>query len=312
MRRLRALLICFAVSSLAIPLSNGATGNPAQKLKILASTFPITLFTRNITANVDGVSVESMLPPSMGCPHDYVLTPEDMQKISRAGVFVANGLGLEEFLGAPLRRANPRISVIESSAGIRDTLQPRAEGRGKDHHEHAGANPHLFSSPRMAAKMVRNIALALAKLDPPHAEAYARNGATYAAALEELGNACIETGSRLKNRRVVTQHEVFDYLARDMGIEIVAVVEESPGREPSAAAMLALVGTIRKKRVGAIFTEPQYPAKAAEMLGRETGIAVSSLDPVATGPDDAPLDYYQRVMRRNLQTIEGTLGNAGN
>jgi zinc transport system substrate-binding protein len=312
MRRLCALLIVFSVSALAVTLSNGATDNPPPKLRILSSTFPLTLFTRNITSGVDGVTVESMLPPSMGCPHDYVLTPADMEKISRVAVFVANGLGLEEFLGEPLRRANPRISVIEGSEGVHDIIQTTPEAHGRDHYQHSGANPHLFASPRMAAKMVLNIASALAKLDPTHAEAYASNAASYAAALEELGNEFVDAGKGLKSRRVITQHAVFDYLARDMGLEIVAVVEESPGQEPSAAEMLALVGTIRKKKVGAIFTEPQYPAKAAQTLARETGIPVSSVDPVATGPDDAPQDYYQRVMRQNLDTIRRTLGNAGN
>ena len=32
------------------------------------------------------------------------------------------------------------------------------------------------------------------------------------------------------------------------------------------------------------------------------------LDPVATGPAIAPLDYYEKTMRANLHTLESTLG----
>jgi ABC-type Zn uptake system ZnuABC Zn-binding protein ZnuA len=82
-------------------------------------------------------------------------------------------------------------------------------------------------------------------------------------------------------------HPVFDYLARDMGLENAAVVEETPGQEPSAAETLALVAAIRKKKVGAIFSGPQFSADAAETLAPETGIPLRFLDPVASGPDDA-------------------------
>ena len=41
---------------------------------------------------------------------------------------------------------------------------------------------------------------------------------------------------------------------------------------------------------------------------KETGIPVAMLDPVATGPEDAPLSYYETVMRKNMKTLESTLG----
>ena len=62
-----------------------------------------------------------------------------------------------------------------------------------------------------------------------------------------------------------------------------------------------LIKAIRSQHVGAIFTEPQYPDKVAATLSRETGIATAKLDPVATGPAIAPLDYYEKTMRANLQ-----------
>ena len=40
----------------------------------------------------------------------------------------------------------------------------------------------------------------------------------------------------------------------------------------------------------------------------ETGIPCLSLDPVAGGPDNAPADYYEQVMRENLRVLENALG----
>jgi len=57
-----------------------------------------------------------------------------------------------------------------------------------------------------------------------------------------------------------------------------------------------------------LFTEPQYPPKVGAAIAKETGIPVALLDPAANGPDTAPLDYYETVMLRNLETIKATLG----
>ena len=92
-----------------------------------------------------------------------------------------------------------------------------------------------------------------------------------------------------------------------MGLEVVAVMQPH-GQEPSAAEMLRLAQVIREKKAGAIFTEPQYPARIGETFARETGIRVTALDPVASGPENAGLDYYEKTMRTNLDTIRTVLG----
>ena len=66
--------------------------------------------------------------------------------------------------------------------------------------------------------------------------------------------------------------------------------------------------TIRARQAGAVFTEPQYPPAVGQTIARETGLPVAVLDPVASGPADAPLDYYEQAMRRNLETLRATLG----
>lgn len=296
-RRGVAVIVCLSVF-LCAPAVWGA-GKP---LTILCTTFPIYQFTRNIAQGHAGVQVELLLPAQLGCPHDYAVTPQDMRRLARADVLVVNGLGLEEFLGAPLKSANPRLRVIESAQGIKAILR---YGNG-DAHAHAHeVNPHLFVSPRMAALLVRNIAEALQRIDPAGARLYERNASAYAARLNRLADECVAVGRRLANNRIVTQHGAFDYLARDMGLTVVAVVAEHG--EPSAAQILELVHTVRRTKAGAVFTEPQYPARIGQTIAHEAGIRAAVLDPVASGPTDAGLDYYEKVMRRNLATLAQTL-----
>ena len=52
-----------------------------------------------------------------------------------------------------------------------------------------------------------------------------------------------------------------------------------------------------------LFIEPQYEDKAAQAISRETGAPIYTLDPIVTGPQDAPLTYYEDVMRQNLSIL---------
>ena len=286
----------------------------AEPVKILAATFPVYLFTQNITAGSEAVTVDLMIPAGLGCPHDYALSPQDMNKLAAADVLVVNGLGLEEFLGAPLKQANPNIRVIDSGAGLGDLLhyeEDEDDDHGHGHHDGEDAeavNPHLFASPRMAARQVAAIARQLGELLPAERERFDRNAAAYSAKLEALAEDFAALGKRLVKRSIVTQHGVFDYLARDMGLEVAATVAAHPGQDPSAAEALALARRIRAEQVGAIFTEPQYPDKIVRTLAQESGVPLAALDPVASGPEHPPLDYYERVMRSNLEILADTLG----
>ena len=50
---------------------------------VAATTYPIWVLTREV---LDGTGIEAQLltPPDAGCPHDYVLTANDLMKVSAA------------------------------------------------------------------------------------------------------------------------------------------------------------------------------------------------------------------------------------
>ena len=293
----------FSLSGLA-PL----TAEPAKPLRVLCGVYPVYIFAKNVTAGRENLQLELMLSPDLGCPHDYALKPADMRKIAAADVFLANGLGLEEFLGAPLKRANPKIALIDCSQGVK-ALQATPEPGSKDKSAPRDAyNPHIFASPAEAALMVRNLAEGLAGLDPEGAALYRGNAAKYAAKLEALAESFQQAGTGLAHRKIVTEHEIFDYLARLMGLEIVAVIEESPGASPSAAKMASLIKLIRSSGAAAVFTEPQYPAKVGRTIAAEAKVPVAELDPAASGPAEPGLNYYELVMQRNLEVLKEVLG----
>ena len=287
-------VVTASVLFLAFTLAFAPSAGAAEPLRVLASFLPMEIFTRNVTGDAPGVTVASMLPASLGCPHDYALTPGDMKKIASADLFVANGLGMEDFLGEPVRRANPKIRIVETARGVR----PVRGGHGE-------INPHTWVSPWNAILQVREIEKALSEERPGLAPAFRRNADAYVFRLTALAAEFEAAAMTFRRTNIVTFHDVFDYLARDVGLTVVGTIETVPGQEPSAGEIQKLSRTIREKEVPAVFSEPQYSPKLADALAREAGVPVRVLDPVATG--SPALTAYEDAMRRNLSTLKEAL-----
>jgi zinc transport system substrate-binding protein len=289
----------------------GAPKAEEKPVNVLCSFFPVYLFTKNVVGDAPGVTVALMLPASKGCPHGYDLTPGDGKRIAEADVVVLNGGGLEEFDEKKIRRFSPTAKIIDSVKGM--TLADAEcchdeEEEGAEHHHHeSGKNPHTFTSPLMAAQQVKTIGDELAKADSSRAETYKKNAAAYAAKLEALGKEMKDALPKAKGAKVVTSHEIFQYLAADLGVKVVGEVQ-SGGK--GDAPPKKLIETIKKEKAAAIFTEPQYSTKKAEMIAKEAGVKTYQLDPIASGPDDAGADYYEKTMRANIDVLKKALGGA--
>jgi len=288
------------------------TAQPPEPTTILCSFFPVYLFTKNVVGDAPGVSVALMLPASKGCPHGYDLTPGDGKRIADAKIVVVNGGGLEEFDEKKIKNFNPNAVVVDSTKGLKlvEALccHDEEEEEGHEHHHHeSGKNPHTFTSPLMAAQQVKVIADELAKADPTRGEIYKKNAAAYSAKLEAIGKEMKDALPKAKGAKVVTSHEIFDYLATDLGVTVVGEVQTGTKGD---APPRKLIEKIKKEKAKAIFTEPQYSSKKAELIAKEAGVPAFQLDPLASGPDDAAADHYEKTMRANLETLKKALGGA--
>jgi len=115
----------------------------------------------------------------------------------------------------------------------------------------------------------------------------------------------------LKNRDIITFHEAFPYFASEFQLNIAGVIEREPGSEPNAKELAGTVELVRRQKVHALFAEPQYPAKSARVIERETGVRLRTLDPVVTGPRDPAKarDFYLVAMRKNLDVLREALSD---
>ena len=261
-------------------------------LRVVTSFYPVYVATLNISAGVPGVEVHNLTSPHIGCLHDYQLTAGDVRQLADADLLLANGAGMETFLGK-VKEQSPSLRVVEVSEGI-----PLMDG-----------NPHVWVSFEGASRQVDNIAEALALAAPEKADTFRANAAIYKAALAALDEKMKSSLAPYAGTPIVTFHEAFPYFARDFKLDLVGVIAREPGTEPSARELADTISLVRERKVKALFAEPQFADKSAQIISRETGVKVYELDPVVTGPSEPSeaRGAYLRAMEKNLGVLQEAL-----
>lgn len=257
---------------------------PADGLHVVTTT-PVLY---SLTAQVLGSTEQlvNLVPPGAS-PENYALRPRDANALSRADVIVRVGLGFEQFLADTYAGAERRgVAVITASDGIPTVGDPR--------------DPHLWTDPLRAVRLVENIAAGLAARQPAHAAAYQRNAAAAIERLRALDDEFRAPLAAVPEKRFLAFHPAWGYLAERYGLEQVAAVEEVPGREPTARELAALVARLRTTGVKAVFSEPQISPRIVEVLARDLGLTVYEVNP--EGGELTP-QGYERLMRENVATF---------
>jgi len=267
------------------------TSQETKKIKLVCSFYPMYIIALNVLKDVPDMSVSNLTPPITGCLHDYTLTTDDMRKLADAKVFVANGAGMESFLDRIIVQY-PQINIIKLADGI-----PLIKSPGEE-----GVNPHVWVSISNAITECNNLGKYMQKLDPAHAGMYRKNTEAYVNKLETLRKKMTMELAPYKGKKIITFHEAFPYFAQEFGLKIAAAIEREPGSEPSARELASTVDLVRKAGIKTLFSEPQYPAAAADTIARETGAKVYMLDPAVTGPNDP--DAYINIMENNLEVLK--------
>ena len=276
---------------------------------VVTSFYPIQLFARNLLDGVDGVEVASLAEPTSGCLHDYQLQTSDMKALAQADVFLINGAGMEGYLEGVFE-AFPSLPVIDASAGV-ELLEDCADHNHDEHdgHDHDHAyNAHIWLDAQNAILMVSNLADGLIAALPQHADAIAANRDAYVTRLTALDTELTAALSSLPHKDIITFHEAFPYFAHAYGLHVAAVINRDPDDALSPRQLAELCKTVKALGTPPLFTEPQYEDMAAKTISRETGAPLYSLDPIVTGPADAPLTHYEDVMRQNLTVLMEALG----
>lgn len=303
MKKILAIVLVFLVVFLSG--CNVSEFDENDKNVIVTSFYPVYIFTLNLIDGIDGVEVFRMAENNTGCLHDYTLTAKDAKMLSDADVLVINGAGMELFV-EDLYKTVEKLPVIDSSEGIELICN---DSHAHDHEEesHAGhdhnhsVNSHIWLSVGNAKMQVLNIKNGLVKAFPQYENQISLNCGEYLKRLDALDKQIKENYSVPEGKRIVTFHRAYDYMARDMGLEIAACIESDDGKEPSTKRLAQLCDEMREQNIKALFTESDYSGSAADIAASEIGARVYALNPVLKGEEK--LTAYEEIMLENYRII---------
>ncbi|NPA06909.1 MAG: zinc ABC transporter substrate-binding protein [Chloroflexi bacterium] len=259
----------------------------ASRVPVVASIAPLADLVRQVGG--ERVTVTLMVPPNIS-PHHYEPTAQQMEAVSRAKLMVLNGAGLEFWAPDVIRAAqNPNLKVIELAEGL-----PRK-----------GDNPHLWLNPVVMMTYTDRVAQALSEVDPAGKAIYEANAAAYKADLQALDKDIRAALAGVPDRKVVTLHPAWEYFADEYGLEVVAVIQPTPAKEPSPAEVAAIIDLMRAEGVRVIIVESQMPPHIAQSIAQETGAQLVYMDPIGGVP---PRETYIKMMRWNVNELVKALG----
>jgi len=269
----------------------------------VATSFSIL---EDIVANIGGsrVKITNFVPRNADA-HTYQPSTQDVKNLASAKLVFINGLGLESWFTKLLSNSASQATIVTVSSG----LKPRKIDVGEETGE---TDPHMWWNLQNTVSYAKNIRDALVKADPVGKAVYAANAAKYT---RDLANLDMWTKLEVQkipvqNRKLVTNHDALGYFAARYGFTVLGNVIPSFGTEsePSAKETAALIDSIRRNNVRAIFTENIISAKLVAQVAAETGAKVAPpLVTDALGQIGSSGDAFLKAFRYNVTTIVAAL-----
>ena len=314
--------------------ASGSTKNTDEAddmLTVVTSFYPMYIAALNIVDGVDGVRLENLSEPQIGCLHDFQLTPEDMKLLSTADVFVINGGGIESFM-SDVAKAYPKLDVVEACENVALLSDADAESDSdhdhdhdadtesdsdhdhdhdadtesdSDHdhdHDHGDENAHAWMSVPRYRTMVKTIASHLAQKDEAHAKEYYANAEKYDAKLAVLEKKIDSLKSLTGGQNIIIFHEAYEYVADDFSMNACYLLDLDEERSVSAGEVKQVIGAIKDDGVSVILAEELYGKSMGDTVSRETDVHMVYIDPLNRGEYDK--DSYLDGMEHNIELIK--------
>ena len=267
-RRPAAAAVAVAALALLAGGCGAGGGSPAPgQVKVVATTTQLGDFARAVGG--ERAKVVQVLKANTD-PHDYEPRPSDVRETANADVVLLNGDDLDRWMGDVVEAAGGDPKVVDLGARVPVKVAGESEGPEASRHD-----PHWWHDPRNAQAAVTAIRDVLTEANPAARDVYARNAAAYLARLRSLdrGIAACMRGVAPAERKLVTDHDAFNYFARRYGITVVGAVipSQTTQAQPSAGDVARLTRLIRRESVKAVFPESSINAKLAQAVARQTG-----------------------------------------
>ncbi|MFB7716423.1 metal ABC transporter solute-binding protein, Zn/Mn family [Nocardia sp. NPDC056100] len=297
---MKSLFRLCAVSLVALaallPVS-GCSSSDTAKVQIVVTTNILGDMTKAIAGAAADVLV---LMPAGADPHQFAISAQQAARIERATLLVHNGLGLETGVQRQVIAAQdsgvPTLSVGERV----DPITYRNSDR---------PDPHFWTDPARARRAAEVISARMLEIPGIDTDAVRGNSARYLTELSALDTWMTQRFATLapEQRRLVTNHHVFGYLAQRFDFRVIGAIVPSGTAlaSPSASDLAELATAVRESGVPTIFADSSQPDRLARVLAEQAGVhvKVAALHTESLTAPGGGAATYLEMMRANTEAI---------
>ena len=274
-----------------------------KRLTVVATLFPQYDFCRWIFK--DEADVILLLPAGMES-HNYQPSVSDIKKATDADMFVFTGAEMEPWAQ---KIAQSTKNAVDASAKIELCDHEHAEEGEHNHHKE---DPHIWTSPYNAQKMIESILESAIKLDEKNAQKYTLRAQEYIENLKKLDEEFFAVCK--DNQDVLLCHGgrfSLTYFAKRYNLNFIAAFDScSSHADPSVQRVVGIIDVLNKQNKKFVFYEELISPKVAKTISDETGaqmLLLHSCHNVSKKELDAGVTYLE-LMQNNLQNLKIVFG----
>ena len=283
------------------PSPNSVSNSKDTKQKVITSFYPLEFLAKEIGGNI--IELKNITPAGTE-PHEYEPTQQQIIDIQNSDLLFLNGAGLESW-ATKIEQGTIKPKYTLKLSKSFQLSEIEEEGKKVQ-------DPHIWLSPTNYIKMAKFVSSSLQQGQPAENQAIIlKNYNTLVQKLEILNNNFKTklNPANCKQNKFVTNHDAFNYLAKDYGLEAMSISGLSPEAEPTSKELADLSEIIKANSIKYVLTETIASPKLAETLAKEVGITTLEMNPLE-GLTDQEIrggKNYINIMESNLANLATTL-----
>lgn len=263
-----------------------AEGKPLVFVSILPQKFFIEQVSQGL------VDIEVMVGPGQN-PTTYEPTPRKISALARADIYFSIGVPFEHAWLKRITRNYPEMKMVNCCD---DIIDMSVLGEETGHDAHHADDPHVWTNPKNVIAIAGVMGRELARLDGKNKEAYEQATSAFIERLSKLDHEIVAMTKGLDKRKLIVSHPAWSFYAMEYRFEQISI--EQNGKDIQAASLRKLIRSARQDNIQAVYTQPQFNNKAAQIIAAELGGKVYSLDPLA-------YDYIDNMLMTTQLIVEG-------
>lgn len=239
---------------------------------------------------VEGRGEVVALLPGGASPHTYEPRPSDLRAASSARAIVFVDRRLDGWAaGIPGPEKVPLLPMLPDRLKLWFDEDETDDLHGEHHHaadghHHAGEDPHFWTDPLAVRAVLPALAARLGEIDPAGVAIYRANVELFTVRLDSIHREMTIRTEEIRGRSVFLSHPFLRYWLKRYGLSVAGIIEEIPGKEPTAKDLARTIGIAGREDVRAILVQPQLSKRAAELVAESAEIDLVVVDPLGGVP----------------------------